>query len=199
MIKRITKILLVALLVAMLTAPFQAQASPENAPEYGRRQYLRTGFILVSSSKYGGVAGKGASLAVQFRSDRHNDVYFVFPAVSGKLYVRQASYYLLSRSGAYSGNANLSLEVYDFNGSLQRTLSVTKVNLQTTPTQTWSTISLPESIDDCQLQPGEVPAFHLALDDGVGGNLDVRSIFEVATEPSTLTFLKFFFPLVVRK
>ncbi len=72
------------------------------------------------------------------------------------------------------------------------------MNLQTTPTQTWSTISLPESIDDCQLQPGEVLAFHLALDDKLGGNLDVRTFFEVATEPDMLKFLQFFFPLAVK-
>jgi len=198
MMKRILKILLVALLISVAAAPFQAQASPNQSPDEGLRQYWRSGFILQSSPKYSGMMGKGASLAVQFRSDRHSDVYFVFPAVSGKPLVRQASYYLLSRSGAYSGDATLTLEIYNFNGVLQCALSASHVDLQTAPIQTWTTITLGENVDNRSLQPGEVLVFHLALDGSAGGNLDVRPIFDVAVEPVVLTYLQFYFPLAMK-
>jgi hypothetical protein len=115
MMKRILKILFVALLVSLLAVPFSSQRRRKSLSQYWRGNTYATGFILYSSPQYSGVDGKGASRAVSIRSDRHSDVYFIFPAVSGKPYVRQASYYLLARSGAYSGNANLNLEVYDFN------------------------------------------------------------------------------------
>lgn len=198
MMKRMLKIILAALLVAVMGAPFQAQASPNKKPDEGKRQYWRTGFILQSSPKYNGMIGKAASLAVTMQSKANKDVYFTFPAVSGKPFVRQASYYLLSRTGAYSGEATLTLEIYNFDGVLQRTLSASQVDLQIAPIQTWTAITLGENIDNRPLQLGEFLAFHLALDGALGGDLDVRPIFEVATEPVVVKYLKFFFPLAAK-
>jgi hypothetical protein len=195
MMKRVLKIIFAVMLVAVIGAPFQAQASPQKSPDEGRRQYWRSGFILQSSPKYSQIAGKAASLAVKMQSAANTDVYLAFPAVSSKPYVRKASYYLLSRAGAYSGNVTLSLDVYNFDGVLQRTLSDGNVDLQAAPLQTWTIITLDKSIDNCQLQLGEFLAFHLELDGSTGGDLDIRPIFEVATEPIVLKFLKFYFPL----
>lgn len=198
MMKHILKIILVALLIGVAGAPLQVQASPDKSPDEGRRQYWRTGFILQSSPQYSGTIGKAPSLAVKMQSKANKDIYFAFPAVSSKPYVRKASYYLLSRNGAYSGDATLTLEVYNFDGVLQRTLSTSNIDLQTAALQTWTTLALDSSIDNCQLQLGEFLAFHLALDGSTGGNLDIRPIFEIATEPIVLKYLKFFFPLAAR-
>ncbi len=199
MTKRMVKIIFAALLVAIMVTPGQAQASSKvqapREPDEGRRQYWRSGFILQSSPKYSGVTGKAASLAVKMQSAANTDVYLAFPAVSGAPYIRKASFNLLSRAGAYSGNVTLSLDVYNFNGVLQRTLSDGNVDLQAAPLQTWTTITLDKNIDNCQLQLGEFLAFHLALDGSTGGDLDIRPIFEVATEPIVLKFLMFYFPL----
>ncbi|MBN1537523.1 MAG: hypothetical protein JW908_12370 [Anaerolineales bacterium] len=198
MMKRIPKIIFTIMLMAILAAPFQAHASPSQSPDEARRQYWRSGFILQSSPKYSGIVGKGASLAVKMQSKLDTDVYFAFPAVASKPYVRQASYYLLSRTGAYHGNAALSLEVYNFEGIWQRTLSTSQVDLQAAALQTWVTIPLDDIVAHCQLNPGEVLTFHLALDGAAGGDLDVQPIFEVATESIIVNYFLYFFPLIVK-
>jgi hypothetical protein len=195
MIKRMVKIIFAALLVGMIGAPFQVQASPDKKPDDGKRQYLRTGYILKSSPKYSGMVGKAASLAARMRSNVDTDVYFAFPAVSGKPYVREASYYILNRNGAYSGNVTMTLGIYNLDGLSQRQISAGSVNLQSAAIQTWTNLPLDSYYINRQIGSGEFLAFHLALDGAAGGDLEISPIFEISTEPVVIKFLQFFFPL----
>jgi hypothetical protein len=202
-LKRIYTIFLIALFFSLLVTPAQVRASSNpgdvKALDEGRRQYWRMGYVLTSSPSYSHLAGRAASLATRMQSNIDTDIYFVFPAVSGKPYVHTASYLILNRRGAYNGNATLSLGIYNFDGTLRKQISTNSIDLQTAPTQTWTNLALDSYYINCQIGSGEFLAFHLALDGAAGGNLNVNPIFEVAVEPVLQSYLQFFFPLVVKQ
>jgi hypothetical protein len=115
-----------------------------------------------------------------FRSGRGaNEMAFIFPAAATTKTVDGASFYIQSLSGAVSMDIMLSLCVYDYAGTLQRTVSVLDIDLATTATGQWVSVPLSATADDLVINPGEFLAYHAVLSDVVGDDLDARLLFEV--------------------
>ncbi len=132
---------------------------------------------------YTRVIGQLAGAAAAFRSNRGADLYYVFPAPATQKTVQSARLYILDRTGTYSaGTAALTLEVFDFAGTSQRTVSAASLDLQAAASGAWTVITLSGTTGDLQINPGEFLAFHLNLSGGAAGDLDVRPVFEVEVQ-----------------
>lgn len=184
----LSALLLLTGLAASAHIPAFSTALAPNGSGVLPKQYWRMGFTLQPSPVYANTAGRLASLAAELKSDKNIDVYFAFPAIAGNRIVHDASFYILDRTGAYTGTVSLSLEVYNFAGALQRVVSAGNVDLQTAPPQVWTKLALSGAPADRILIPGEFLAFHLALDGSPAGDLQVRPIFEVAVGPFQTIF-----------
>ena len=184
-----------ALLLTSFVTPEKAQALPVSRAPNGAGpphvQYWRMGFTIQPSPVYAALSGRVASVAAEMQSDKGANVYFVFPSVSGRRFVREASFYILNRTGSYGGSAAMTLEVYDYTGALQHVVSASSVDLQTAPVNTWTKVALSGTVADCLVEPGEFLAFHFALSGAPGGDLDLRPVFDVAVGP-----LQIYLPLV---
>ena len=195
--KRILNVISTALLLVILIAPTQARALTNpfvgDGTEVPPVQYLRMGITIQPLPMYENMAGRIASVAAELQSNKDKSVFFAFPAVSGRRFVKEANFYIMIRTGSYSGNVTMKLEVYDFAGNLQHVVSAGSVNLQTAAPQTWTRLELSSAIADHLIEPGEFLAFQFALDGAPGGNLDVRPVFEVTVGPISI-----YLPLVKR-
>ena len=195
--KRILNVISTALLLVILIAPTQARALTNpfvgDGTEVPPVQYLRMGITIQPLPMYENMAGRIASVAAELQSSKDKSVFFAFPAVSGRRFVKEANFYIMTRTGSYSGNVTMKLEVYDFAGNLQHVVSAGSVNLQTAAPQTWTRLELSSVIADHLIEPGEFLAFQFALDGAPGGNLDVRPVFEVTVGPISI-----YLPLVKR-
>jgi len=195
--KRILNVISTALLLVILIAPTQARALTNpfvgDGTEVPPVQYLRMGITIQPLPMYENMAGRIASVAAELQSNKDKSVFFAFPAVSGRRFVKEANFYIMTRTGSYSGNVTMKLEVYDFAGNLQHVVSAGSVNLQTAAPQTWTRLELSSAIADHLIEPGEFLAFQFALDGAPGGNLDVRPVFEVTVGPISI-----YLPLVKR-
>jgi len=145
----------------------------------------KLGFTVESGSlTYNSLIGRMASETAAFRSNQGTaDVYYIFPAPATQKTIQSAKFYILDRTGAYAaGNATLTLQIFDFAGTLQRTASATSIDLQTTATGAWTTMTLSSTAADLQISPGEFLAFHFNLSGGSAGDLDARPMFEVEVQ-----------------
>ncbi len=122
--------------------------------------------------------GQFASGTAAFRSAVAADSYFVLPASATTTSVRSAQFYVLKRTGAYSGDAVMRLDVLGPDGVVRRTASRSDVNIASAPDGVWTPISLASSSDSLRVAPGERLAIHCEMDAGAGGDLDVRVAFE---------------------
>jgi hypothetical protein len=168
----------------LLVAP-GVQAQPSTAPLASGSsavvtEYWKSGFTVEGSAAYAGVVGRLLSEAASFRSAVSNDSYFMFPAAASAKTVSNAKWMILQRSGAYTGTAQASLQVYSLNGVPQRTLTVSSLDLQTASIGTWDYFALSSTASDLALNPGEYLCVHFSLSGAAGGNLDVRPIFEIS-------------------
>jgi hypothetical protein len=195
--KRIMGILSIALLLATFITPRQTQAwsipSATNNTKSPPVQYLRMGITIHSYPGYGNLAGRLASVSSTMQSNKDAHVFFAFPAVSGQRMVKEAKFYIINRTGSYSGTATMKLEIYDYAGTLQHVVSASSVNLQTVTMQSWTRLMLSSAITDRLIAPGEFLAFHFALDGAPGGDMDVRPVFEV-----TVGAISLYMPIVNR-
>jgi hypothetical protein len=173
--------ILLVLLTLSITQPalgFGSQNGPPLAPASVIDESWRYGVTVETSPPvYSSVVGRLLSESAAFRSTRAADIYFIFPASANVQTVYAARFYILSRSGAYTGNANLKLEVHNFAGALVRTVSSETIDLKTTSTGAWIDVALSDG--NATLNPGQFLAFHFDLSAAAGGNLEVRPIFEV--------------------
>jgi hypothetical protein len=143
----------------------------------------RLGVTSEGSAAYNAIIGRAVGDVAVFRSNRGTaNVYYIFPAPSTQRTVQAAKFYILSRSGTYSSDATLTLEILDYAGTVQHTVSATGINVQTAPTSTWTDVTLSGTPADLVIEPGEFLAFHFSLDSTPAGDLDVRPIFEVEVE-----------------
>jgi hypothetical protein len=172
----ILSLLSLALLALSGEQAARAQESDPAAPDALSDEAWRYGVTVEGTLSYLALDGRLLSEVAAFRSARNADIYFVFPAPATAKTVTAARYYLVSRSGAYSGTANLWLQVYNFAGVFQRTVTSTVVDLETAPTGSWVTLGL---LSTRTVNPGEFLTFHCDLSTAAGGTLDVRPIFEV--------------------
>ena len=122
-----------ALLLAGWVAAVQVRALPQTAVAAGvgvpPAQYWRTGFTVKPLPVYAGVTGRAVSAAAEVQSARDTDVFFVFPVVSSRRAVHGASFYILDRTGDYTGAVAMTLETYNYAGNLQHVVSNGSVDL----------------------------------------------------------------------
>jgi hypothetical protein len=173
-------LILQALYSARPAVRVAGQDSPPLAPEALADESWRYGITVETTPPaYSSLVGRLLAESAAFRSARAADIYFIFPAPATAKTVYQARIYILSRSGTYTGNALLSLQVYNFAGVLQHTVSAASVDLETAAAGSWQSIGLSATAANLVISPGEFLAFHFHLSAAAGNNLDVRPIFEV--------------------
>jgi len=117
-----------------------------------------------------------------FRSARNSQGATILPASASQKTIEAANVYVLSRSGTYTGTVTLSLEIYDFSGTLKHKVNTMDIDLQTSPTGAWMPLTLSTSPANLTISPGEFLAFTFKLSGAAGGNLDIRPLFDVAVE-----------------
>lgn len=176
--------LAVMALFALSAAPPSALAFAPQSPEAATTtEFWKLGVTSESGAAYTAVIGRAVSSVAALRSARSvSDIYYFFPAPATAKTVQTAQLYLLSRSGAYPGTATLALEVRDYAGVLQHTVSASSVDLQTAAVGEWLPISLSAGPSDLSILPGEVLLFRFQLDGAPAGDLDVRPLFEVQVQ-----------------
>jgi len=199
--KRIKAILPLALSVLLAASVASAQSAIHDAGITGAAaspaaEYWRLGVTVEGPPASSALVGRAVSPAAAFRSNHStSDIYFAFPTYATSLAVQSAQFYLLSRAGAYSGAATLTLEVLNAAGAVQHTASAASMDLQAAAVGVWTPIPLSGTFADVTIDPGEFLAFHFQLSGAPGGNLDVRPAFEVQVRPSTLMI---YLPIILR-
>jgi hypothetical protein len=158
----------------------QAKAARTAALSAAQSETWNLGVTVEGAPTYRAVIGRLMSDVGAFRSARTVQAATIFPAPASARTVQAASFYLLSRTGAYSGTATLSLKIFDYAGTLQHIASATSIDLQTAPTGVWTPIALSGTPGDLIISPGEFLAFCFTLSDVAAGDLDVRPVFEVS-------------------
>jgi hypothetical protein len=148
------------------------------APTSLYSEFWKTGFTVEGAAAYSNVAGRLLSDAASFRSARNTDAYFIFPAAATTKTVTKFSYHILSRTGSYAGNTRMAIEVRSFDGTLLRTVS-NIYDLEAASSNVWILGSLTAAPTDWVINTGEYLCVHFSLDGIVGGDLDVRPIFEI--------------------
>jgi hypothetical protein len=150
--------------------------------------WWRLGSTSEGISSYDAVIGRLVSTAAAFRSNQGvTDIYYIFPAPASQTTVQAAKLYILNRTGSYSGDATLTLEILDYAGALQHTVSAAGIDMEAAATGTWTDLTLSGTPADLEIWPGEFLAFHFQLSGASEGSLDVRPVFEVEVMSSTLS------------
>jgi hypothetical protein len=158
--------------------PAQAQVEAQaTTPEF-----WKLGFTSEGASAYNAVIGRVASQVAAFRSNQDTDIFYIFPAPASQKTVQAARFYILDRTGSYGGTATLTLEILDYAGALQHSVSAAGVDMEAAAPGIWTDLTLSGTPADLQISPGEFLAFHFALSGASGGSLDVRPVFEVEVQ-----------------
>lgn len=176
--------LVVMAVYVLPTTPPSALARAPQAPDAATTtEFWKLGVTSETGAAYNAVIGRAVSSVAALRSSRGvTDMYYLFPAPGVAKTVQTAQVYLLSRTGAYTGTAALSLEVRNYAGEVQHTVSAGNLDLQTATVGAWLPVSLSANAEDLSLSPGEVLLFHFHLDGAPAGDLDVRPLFEVQVQ-----------------
>ena len=170
-------------LFALPAAPGQAVAGRPQAVVAAPVEAWRLGVTSEGDAGYNAVIGRLVDASASFRSNRSvQDSYYIFPAPASTRTIQAAALNIISRSGTYTSTANLTLEVRDSSGALQRTVSAAPVDLQTAATGVWATLALAASPASLAIAPGEHLVAHFALAGASAGNLDVRPMFELVVQ-----------------
>ncbi len=132
---------------------------------------------------YSAIIGRAASKAASFRSNRGTeDIYYIFPASGTQRTVQAAKFHILSRTGAYTGSATLTMEILDYDGTMRHTVNAIGIDVEATTPGVWTDITLSGVSANLEVMPGEFLAFHFNLDGLPAGDLDVHPIFEVQVQ-----------------
>ncbi len=175
--------------ILFLTTPPMTSAQRSNvaptthapaAPPANTSESWRLGVTSEGAAAYTAIIGRAVGDVAAFRSHRGaTDMYYIFPAPSTQRTVGAAKFYVLDRTGEYDDDATLTLEILDYAGALQHTVSAVEVDVTTVLTSTWMDVTLSVTPADWVIESGEFLAFHFALSGESGGDLDARPIFEV--------------------
>ena len=182
------QVLLVFTMVVVLlgVAALQNVFATRNSSAQGLSTPLetwKTGVTLENGASFTGTEGRLLTSNATFRSNLgSSDMYFAFPAPATARSVQSASVMVASRSGSYSGQATITLEVYSFDGSLQHTVSASAVDLQAASILTWSTFTVSSTPGNLTIDPGQYLAVHFHLDGAAAGDLDVQPVFDVLVQ-----------------
>ncbi|MBI4926957.1 MAG: hypothetical protein HY835_04270 [Anaerolineae bacterium] len=187
------RLFLLLMLALILAVPSGAASARSNQDLIGPiSDVWRSGVQVNGSPTYAAVSGRARSLSAQF-SSAAGESFFLVEAPAQKMVVRAARVRILKRSGAYAQHATLVLEARSLDGTLQRTLSTVKIDLQTAPTTDWIAVDFTGDPKDNWLNPGEALTFHFALDDVAGGDLSALVIFEVSASDLPHSYI---FPII---
>jgi hypothetical protein len=157
----------------------QAQEAVPLAPEALSDEAWRYGLTVEGGAMYYLVEGRLLSETAAFRSFEDDDIYFIFPAPGSTKSITAIRYCIVSRGGAYTGDAMLSLEIRNLAGALQHTVTAAPVDLEAATIGTWHPIAISGTAANRVVSPGEYLAFHFNLSGAAGGTLTVRPMFEV--------------------
>jgi len=186
-----TKILHTILILSLLSLALlalggdqaRAQEGVPLAPEALSDEAWRYGVTVEGTLSYAALDGRLLSEVAAFRAFRNTHIYFVFPAPATAKTVTGIRMNILSRSGGYAaGNAFLLLQIFNFAGTSQHTVSSAVVDMEVSPTGVWIPLGLSGTAANRVISPGEFLAFHFYLTAGATGDLDVRPIFEVVLQ-----------------
>lgn len=183
--KRIFVLLFAALLLGGIYSVAHAAAS---TPGTAFRRY---GINVIGPLDLASLTGRPQTPSAVIQTASASESSYVFPAMSSLQVVDSARFYILSRSGDYSGQVSLALEIYGIDGSYHRTIS-TPVDLSTADMGTWLSLDMSGFIT--RLSASEYPVAHFVYSGGAGGSMDIRPIFEI----TTYSGLRMFLPLVRR-
>jgi hypothetical protein len=174
---------LLLLLLLFTAGPSMTEARDSAQPAATTSESWRMGVTSEGTAAYSAIIGRNVSEVAAFRSNRATDIYYMFPAPSTQRTVQSATRFcILSRTGTYVGAATLTLEILDYAGTVQHTVSAAGIDMETAPTGVWTAVTLSGTPADLEIAPGEFLAFHFRLGGASGGDLDVRPIFEVGVE-----------------
>jgi hypothetical protein len=171
----------VLLLASSLAAARAESAFPSSLNATSTAETWSLGVTVEGPPTYSAIIGRLVSDVAAFRSFRATEAATIFPAPATARTVQSASFYLLSRTGTYSGAANLSLVIYDYAGTIQHTVGA-PINLQTQSVGVWTPFAISTVPDDLVISPGEFLAFRFTLSGITSGNLDARPLFEVSVQ-----------------
>ncbi|GAP12697.1 hypothetical protein LARV_00433 [Longilinea arvoryzae] len=186
MIRR--RILALLLGAALLGSIFSIAQAASATPGTVFRRY---GIDVIGALNLTNLTGRPQTPSAVVQTASASESYYVFPAVSSLQVIDSACFYILNRSGNYSGSVTMTLDIYGIDGSYHRTIS-SPVDLTTAATGTW--LSLDLSGYTTRLTASEYPVVHFVYSNGAGGTLDIRPIFEIRS----YTGLRMFLPLVGR-
>lgn len=110
---------------------------------------------MFSSSSQGNLISLSADCCI--------DEYWIFPVPSSKKRIQSAKFLIATRTGTYDGDVVMNLEIFDFHGNLQHTVSSSPIDMQTTSSGVWTTVGLSGGPGDLVISPGEYLAFHWSL------------------------------------
>jgi hypothetical protein len=164
-----------------IASPAAAQMGPAGGEAINAltSETWNLGVTVEGAPTYNAMIGRLVSDVSVFRSARTVQAAMIFPAPATERIVEAASIYVLSRSGAYAGFVGVTLDIFSYSGVLQHTASAGPFDLQTVAMGMWIPIMLDASPAEVTISSGEFLTVQYLLSAGVGGNLDVRPLFEV--------------------
>lgn len=101
-----------------------------------------------------------------------------FPPPPTPKVVDSVSFFVGSRTGTYTDTLTLYVEVRDYDGNLQHTISATTIDLKTALMRQWVTVPLVSDATQLSVQPGEYLGVRVELGGALAGNLEVYMAFQ---------------------
>ncbi len=142
-------------------------------------EFWRLGLMAMGAGDYAASEGRLLQITSQFRSDQPDaDAYFLFAAPGRAKTVQAARFYLLQRTGAYTGTVTLTLETLAYDGALRHTVSADAVDLPTTTPDTWTALTLTTNFEDINIASDEFLAFHFRREGAAAGDWAVALLVE---------------------
>jgi hypothetical protein len=144
----------------------------------------RAGVTNEGAVTYATTLGRSVAVAQRTRSARPStDFYMIFPAPSQQRTILAAQYRIIARSGSYTGNAILTLEVLNLAGAVQQTVTASGVDIEAVATDTWTSFTLSGTAANLVIEPGEFLVARVNLDGAANtDNLQVDTVFSIEVD-----------------
>jgi hypothetical protein len=143
-------------------------------------EFWRLGLMSTGTGDYAASEGRLLQMLPHFRSDQPDaDAYYLFSAPGRAKTVQTARFYLLQRTGAYTGAVTLTLETLAYDGTLRHTVSAGSINLQTATPDVWTALApLAVESEALDIASDEFLAFHFRRADAAAGDWEVALLVE---------------------
>lgn len=141
-------------------------------------EFWRLGLMATGMGDYAASEGRLLQMTPHFRSDQPDaDAYYLFSAPGRAKTVQAARFYVLQRTGDYTGTITLTLETLAYDGTVRHTVSAGSVDLQTATPDVWTPLALATS-EALNIASDEFLAFHFQRADAAAGNWEVALLVE---------------------